>query len=235
MSNLKAVKRLNIGNKSTPSVFLPKMNTFSQILKQISHFIFIFKTKKNKFAFDLKQKKGTMNKYIAFLRGINVGNIRIKMVDLKACFEQMDCTNVTTYLQTGNVVFNANKNIENLKIIIEKGLSETFNYKAYILLYAYESLSNIIQKYPFEKEETHHAYVIFVENEAVFKELEALSTTLETESAHIKEGNQVLYWKVKIGESLDTPFAKIIAKAKYKTTTTVRNINTLNLMINDKR
>lgn len=176
-----------------------------------------------------------MSKYIAFLRGINVGNIRIKMVDLKACFEQLNCTNVTTYLQTGNVVFNADKSIQDLKISIEKGLSETFNYKAYVLLYAYDSLSDIIQKYPFEKEEDHHAYVIFVENEVILKELEALSTTLETESAHIKAGNQVIYWKVKIGETLHTPFAKIIAKSKYKSTTTVRNINTLNLMLNDKQ
>jgi uncharacterized protein (DUF1697 family) len=172
-----------------------------------------------------------MNKYIAFLRGINVGNIRIKMTDLKASFEQMDCTNVTTFLQTGNVVFNANKSIQDLKIIIEKGLSETFNYKAYVLLYPFDSLSEIINKYPFEKEENYHAYVIFVENETVFKELEAISMTLETESAYIKAGNQVLYWKVKEGETLHTPFAKIIAKAKYKTTTTVRNINTLEKMI----
>jgi uncharacterized protein (DUF1697 family) len=172
-----------------------------------------------------------MNKYIAFLRGINVGNIRIKMTDLKASFEQMDCTNISTFLQTGNVVFNAHKSIQDLKIIIEKGLSETFNYKAYVLLYPFESLSEIIKKYPFEKEENYHAYIIFIENETIFKELETLSTTLETESAFIKAGNQVLYWKVKIGESLDTPFAKIIAKAKYKTTTTVRNINTLEKMI----
>jgi uncharacterized protein (DUF1697 family) len=173
-----------------------------------------------------------MNKYIAFLRGINVGNIRIKMTDLKASFEQMDCTNVSTFLQTGNVVFDAKKDIQDLKIILEKGLSETFNYKAYVLIYPFENLSYIIEKYPFEKEENYHAYVIFVENEAIFKELEAISMTLETESAHIKTGsNQVLYWKVKEGETLHTPFAKIIAKAKYKTTTTVRNINTLEKMI----
>jgi uncharacterized protein (DUF1697 family) len=174
----------------------------------------------------------TTNKYIAFLRGINVGNIRIKMTDLKASFEQLGCTNVSTFLQTGNVVFNANKSIQDLKIIIEKGLSETFNYKAYVLLYAFDSLSEIINQYPFEKEENYHAYVLFVENEAIFKELEAISMTLETESAFIKAGsNQVLYWKVRDGETLHTPFAKITAKAKYKSTTTLRNINTLEKMI----
>ncbi|WP_394993096.1 DUF1697 domain-containing protein [Emticicia sp.] len=52
-----------------------------------------------------------MKKYIAFLRGINVGNIRIKMPDLKTAFEKMGFQNVATYLQTGNVVFDSEKSI----------------------------------------------------------------------------------------------------------------------------
>jgi uncharacterized protein (DUF1697 family) len=172
-----------------------------------------------------------MAKYTAFLRGINVGNIRIKMPDLKVAFERMNCTNVTTYLQTGNVVFNAEKPIDELKVILEKGLSETFNYTAYVLIYAFDSLSEIIAKYPFERVETHHAYVVFVENKAAFDELKTLAHGLAEESKVIAFGQGVIYWKVVIGETLHTPFAKIIAKAKYKSSVTVRNINTLEKMI----
>ena len=46
-----------------------------------------------------------MKKYIAFLRGINVRNIRFKMPDLKPAFKTLDFEQVKTYLQTGNVVF----------------------------------------------------------------------------------------------------------------------------------
>ena len=45
-----------------------------------------------------------MKKQIALLRGINVGNIRIKMPDLKLTFETLNFQQVRTYLQTGNVV-----------------------------------------------------------------------------------------------------------------------------------
>ena len=93
-----------------------------------------------------------------------MGNIRIKMPDLKAAFEQMYCTDVQTFLQSDNVVFSAEKSIAELKILLEKGLSETFNYTAYVLIYAFDSLSSAIAEYPFERTETHHAYVIFVEN-----------------------------------------------------------------------
>ena len=169
-----------------------------------------------------------MKKYIAFLRGINVGNIRIKMPDLKTAFEKMGFQNVATYLQTGNVVFDSEKSITEIKLILEKGLSETFHYQAFVLLYQFDYLSEIVAKYPFEKDENHHAYVIFVEGEAIFEELKTISQEVDEE---ITVGNQVFYWKVTKGESTDTVFSKILAKVKYKSSTTVRNINTLEKML----
>lgn len=169
-----------------------------------------------------------MKKYIAFLRGINVGNIRIKMPDLQNAFHSMGFESAETFLQTGNVVFESEKSISEIKVILEKGLSETFHYQAFVLLYEFTALADIIKKYPFEKDENNHAYVIFVEGEVILKELMAIADGIEEE---IAEGNTVLYWKVPKGESLTTPFAKITAKAKYKSTTTVRNINTLEKML----
>lgn len=169
-----------------------------------------------------------MKKYIAFLRGINVGNIRIKMPDLQNAFHSMGFENAETFLQTGNVVFESEKSISEIKVTLEKGLSETFHYQAFVLLYEFTALADIIKKYPFEKDENNHAYVIFVEGEVILKELMAIADGIEEE---IVEGNTVLYWKVPKGESLTTPFAKITAKAKYKSTTTVRNINTLGKML----
>lgn len=169
-----------------------------------------------------------MKKYIAFLRGINVGNIRIKMPDLKNAFQDMGFQNATTFLQTGNVVFESEKNISEIKVILEKGLTETFHYQAFVLLYDFDVLDEIVAKYPFQKDENNHAYVIFVEGESVFEELATIAETVDEE---IAKGNTVLYWKVPKGESLNTPFSKITAKAKYKSTTTVRNINTLEKML----
>ncbi|MDI6723867.1 MAG: DUF1697 domain-containing protein [Methanobacterium sp.] len=44
-------------------------------------------------------------KYIALLRGINIGSKRIKMADLIKSLESMNVKNVKTYLQSGNVIF----------------------------------------------------------------------------------------------------------------------------------
>ena len=169
-----------------------------------------------------------MKKYIAFLRGINVGNIRIKMPALTLAFDEMGFENVKTYLQTGNVVFESDKTKTEIKVILESGLSETFHYQAFVLLYDFDFLAEIITQYPHERGENHHAYVIFVDSEPIFESLKSIAEKIDEP---IILGNQVLYWKVVKGQSLETPFSKIIAKAKYKKNTTVRNINTLEKMV----
>jgi len=165
-----------------------------------------------------------MKKHIAFLRGINVGNIRIKMPDLTLAFKEMGFDAVKTYLQTGNVVFESDKTMAEIKPILENGLSETFHYEAFVLLYDFDFLAELVAQYPHERDANHHAYVVFVDNEIIFEELKSMA---ESTDEPILPGNRVIYWKVVKGESLETPFSKIIAKAKYKKNTTVRNINTL--------
>jgi hypothetical protein len=49
-----------------------------------------------------------MTQYVALLRGINVGgNNIIKMAEVRSCFEALGFGSVATYIQSGNVLFNA--------------------------------------------------------------------------------------------------------------------------------
>lgn len=150
------------------------------------------------------------------------------MPDLKVAFEKLGYSDVKTYLQTGNVVFTASESINVIKESLEKTLSETFHYEAYVLVYDFDILAGMVEAYPFEKNEEHHAYIIFVDNDGVFEELMTISQNMNEE---IAAGDKVIYWKVKRGESLETPFSKILAKAKYKSSTTNRNINTIEKML----
>jgi uncharacterized protein (DUF1697 family) len=170
-------------------------------------------------------------KYIAFLRGINVGNIRIKMSDLQKAVEGLGFKAVKTYLQTGNIVFETDKNSLEIKSILEQHLTQTFHYEAFVLIYSFDALPSIIANYPFERDETHHDYVIFTETNAVQELLIALGQKIENEKCNIALGENVLYWKVQKEQTLNTAFAKILAKAAYKSTTTTRNLNTLEKMI----
>ena len=66
-----------------------------------------------------------MNNYVALLRGINVGgNNIIRMTALKACFETLGFQDVSTYIQSGNVLFStAESDTVKLTAKIETALS----------------------------------------------------------------------------------------------------------------
>jgi uncharacterized protein (DUF1697 family) len=77
-----------------------------------------------------------MKTFISLLRGINVsGQNRINMPDLKRLYESLGMTNVVTYIQSGNVVFNcAEKNSAKIQEIIEEGISHTFQCDVRVIL-----------------------------------------------------------------------------------------------------
>jgi uncharacterized protein (DUF1697 family) len=88
--------------------------------------------------------------YLALLRGINVGGKNIiKMADLSACFEGMNFSDVTTYIQSGNVLFRSTEK-DKLKLAkqIEKKLSERFNYSSLVVVVPHQELQKIVESAP---------------------------------------------------------------------------------------
>jgi len=171
-----------------------------------------------------------MSKYVAFLRGINVGGRIVRMSDLKTCFEAAGLRNVSTVLQTGNVVFESSIRPDSLKKLIEKKLTNQFHYSAKVQVILADDLAEIVRKYPFnEADNNFQHYVIFLENnlsDSLVPEME-----LDTSVEEVKAGKEVVYWKVFKGMTLKSPFAKLLVKTKYKEFNTTRSINTLKKLI----
>jgi len=93
--------------------------------------------------------------------------------------------------------------ITEIKPILEKMLSEFFHYQAFVQLYNYNILLNIINKCPFKKEESHYPYVIFIDTETIFEELEGLFRKyLRTTSS----GNQVILLESHKGRKFSNTF-----------------------------
>lgn len=74
-------------------------------------------------------------KYIDLLRGINIGNKRIKMADLIKYLESTDVKNVKTYLQSGNVIFDQNSsNIKEIRENIDKMIGQNFGFSVNVII-----------------------------------------------------------------------------------------------------
>ena len=70
-----------------------------------------------------------MTRYFAFLRAINVGGRFVKMDKLRQQFELIGLSNVQTYIQSGNAIFDtADTNIAELERKIEEQLQAELGY-----------------------------------------------------------------------------------------------------------
>jgi uncharacterized protein (DUF1697 family) len=170
-------------------------------------------------------------RYVAFLRGINVGGRTIKMAELTTYFEEAGYDDVATVLQTGNVIFASTEGLPALKRTIEAGLSARFNYSAHVQIYQLAKLKRIVDASPFEGgDPATHSYVVFFEK-GLEKQLVGEASDLEASAESIHIGDGVIYWKVAKGNTLDSAFAKYLTKARYKSFHTSRNINTLRKIV----
>ena len=88
-----------------------------------------------------------MNKYIAFLRGINIsGKNKISMAELKAEFEAGGFTEVSTYLNSGNVVFSSET--DHARAVIEKMLIDKFGLEIPVYVIEMDELKDILSHAP---------------------------------------------------------------------------------------
>jgi uncharacterized protein (DUF1697 family) len=93
--------------------------------------------------------------YIALLRGINVaGKKVVKMESLRASFEALGVSWVRTYVQSGNVIFEAAKTFprELSKIIMER-ISSDSGFSIPVVLKTEDEMKEIVRENPFVKEE----------------------------------------------------------------------------------
>ncbi len=173
-----------------------------------------------------------MTRLVALLRGINVGGIRIRMADLKEVFDALGFENVRTVLASGNVLFDADDDPATAKAGIEAALTARFGYEAYTFVLEQSFLTRVVEAYPFDATRTdRHSYVVFVSDPAVLEEFAARSGDLDPKVECIEQGEAVLYWQVEKGSTLDSAVGKQSGAARYKATTTVRNLNTLRRLI----
>jgi uncharacterized protein (DUF1697 family) len=175
--------------------------------------------------------------WIALLRGVNVGGVTIRSADLADLFRSLGFEGVRTVLASGNVRFETGGGASaraKLKSRIEKALRERFGYDAWIVLLIGDELAKAIERFPFDADDSsRQPWVVFCSDGDVADELADAAESVDdakadpTAFAKVSPHLSVVYWNPVKGSSTDTAFAKILAKARYKSTTTNRNLRTL--------
>ncbi len=115
--------------------------------------------------------------YIALLRGINVGGNVLKMERLRALCEELDMRNVRTYIQSGNVVFEAAGPTRQWIVSLQKKLAGETRLPVSVLLRTAREMAIVLAGNPFLKEkgvDTKRLAVTFLNEPPSKSGLEAL-------------------------------------------------------------
>jgi len=98
------------------------------------------------------KKKKPFEKYIAFLRGINVGgHHKVPMLELRKEMEKLKFENIVTLLNSGNIIFDAVAgDAENLETTLSEHLEKSFGFPIPVILRSAEMIDGFVIDKPFE-------------------------------------------------------------------------------------
>ena len=171
-----------------------------------------------------------MARYIAFLRGINVGGHQVKMGDLRKWFEALEFDNVATFIASGNVIFETGRTKPaTLAARIERQLRDELGYEVPTFLRTDAELARIADHQPFadlELADGDSRYIAFLykrPSTTAAGKVAALSNDTDRVVVHDRE----LYWHVRGRMADSTLGPPIFEKALGSVPATVRNLNTV--------
>ncbi|HSW48127.1 MAG TPA: DUF1697 domain-containing protein [Candidatus Saccharimonadales bacterium] len=183
-----------------------------------------------------------MTKYVAFLRGINVGgNKKVPMSDLKTAFESLGFSNVRTLLNSGNAVFDAEKAD---KEKIEKKLEKLFGFQISVILRTMDNIKKLVDSKPFDRIKITpltRLYVTFLKDpppprlRRAGKSESKLKTPYESPDKSFKilkvtEGEVISL--VTLSPKFNTTEAMKVLEKEFGNKVTTRNWNTIVKLVN---
>jgi uncharacterized protein (DUF1697 family) len=172
-------------------------------------------------------------KFVVLLRGVNVGGVKVKMAELREALEAAGFASVKTILASGNVLVQSDLSAAKVKALCEQVLTDTFGYEAWVIVLQLDALAEIVDGYPFDPErEGWQPYVIFSSDGTSTKELTKEADGTDPAVEQVQAGkHHVLYWEVERGQTLHSHIGKTSSRARYKSTTTTRNLRTLQKLL----
>ena len=171
--------------------------------------------------------------HVALLRGINLGGKnRLPMKDLAAMFEGAGCRSVGTYIQSGNVVFEASPALaRRIPTLVEKAILERFGYRIPIVTRTGGELRKVVRGNPFLRRgaDAGTLHVAFLAGAPAAGKVKALDPNRSPPDAFAVRGREI-YLHCPNGFAR-TKLTNAYFDSKLGTTSTVRNWKTVEALL----
>jgi len=174
-----------------------------------------------------------MTTYIALLRGINVsGHNKIKMAELKQLFLGMGFNDITTYIQSGNVIFKSSEeNNSKIEQQIITQVKQVFGLTIKVLVITKKQLKTVFKLNPFLKNnaiDIKALYVIFLKENYFAEGINLIEPYKKNEEFKLVGNSVYLNYSNGAGNSKLTTN---LFETKLKTTATARNWRTITKLV----
>lgn len=174
------------------------------------------------------KSKPNPNVFVALLRGVNVGgNNMISMKSLKESFEKLGFAHVTTYINSGNIVFKTKEaDPRKLETKIEQMLEREYELTSKVVVRSLAEMEAVVESFPknWNSKKDWRYNVVFlrhsIDSEKILKELEVRK---DIEEVFYRPGT--LLWSSLMSALKGTEGLKFSTR-KMGQELTVRNTNT---------
>ena len=171
-----------------------------------------------------------MNKYIAFLRAINVGGHTVKMDHLRELFELLGFSNVETFIASGNVIFETKeKNAASIEKKIAAYLEKSLGYAVDSFLRTPQEVAEIEKRNPFKAEKKEDGVYVSLLHETPNAAGKSALMALKNKANDFAILNLEVYW-LRLNKD-DSIFLKTSLEKILKLSSTMRNITTVRKII----
>jgi uncharacterized protein (DUF1697 family) len=181
-----------------------------------------------------------LTSYVALLRGINVGgHAVVSMKELKACLEHLGFQQVSTYINSGNIIFkDSGKDIRTITQLIESGIKAHCKMDIRVVIKSQKDLAAICKQMPhgWVTDKIMRTDVMFLWAEVDTPEMIA-AIPVNPKVDRLLHVKGALIWNVTRKDYGKSKVPKMIGSKLYKNMT-ARNANTtrklLELMSSDR-
>lgn len=175
-----------------------------------------------------------MEVYISFLRGINVsGRKLIKMSLLKEIYSDLGFSDIDTYLQSGNVVFNSTHNsCLHLADLISEAILKKTGFDVSVIVLTFQELEVILQNNPYhiqqsaDKVTNYFTLLKEIPSPELVQKLEGFSSPQET----MKIDNKIIYLNLIQGYG-SSKLNNNFIESRLKMAATTRNLKTMEVLL----
>jgi uncharacterized protein (DUF1697 family) len=167
--------------------------------------------------------------FVALLRGVNVGGKNmISMRSLKTSFEQLGFKDVSTYINSGNILFKSKESdARKLEKKIEQMLSKEYKLESKVVVKSYSEMANLMANLPknWDGDKAYRFNVMFLRHTIDSTDIvNGLEPNQEIEEVVVYRPGALL-WSSRLCDIGQTTMAKLSSKKSFQEVT-VRNLNT---------